>query len=323
MNFKEIIALAQDVIDKCGFLYSPNNLYEPIDYAMRMGGKRLRPSLLLLAADMYGAPLQDVKDVAIAVELYHNFTLLHDDLMDQSLVRRGKTTVYRKWNSNTAVLSGDAMFALSVKQLVSAHVANKDRVLEVFSRVALEVCEGQQLDMDFEQRDMVLMEEYKEMIRLKTAVLLVGALEMGAFCGNAPAEDVELLQAIGTHLGYAFQMQDDLLDVYGNFDKFGKRQGQDIVDRKKTYMLLKAAEMLPEKDGRALSDMYSSHVLSDDVRVERIMGLYDKLNLRSVVESDIDSCLVQILPQVDKLHASAEGKTALSEFITSMRHREV
>jgi geranylgeranyl diphosphate synthase type II len=217
---------------------APLKLYAPVAYSLMIGGKRLRPALMLHTASLFSEDINHVLPAAMAIEIFHNFTLLHDDIMDRADVRRGLPTVHKKYNENAAILSGDAMSILAFKYLAKGNGAGFHDLLSLFSKTAIEVCEGQQLDMDFETRDDVTVDEYLEMIRLKTAVLIACSLKIGAILSNASAEDADLLYEYGIHIGLAFQLQDDWLDVYGNPDIFGKKQGGDICANKKTYLLL-------------------------------------------------------------------------------------
>jgi len=222
---------------------SPVELYEPINYIMSLGGKRLRPCLLLMACDMFGGDVEQALAPALAIEVFHNFTLMHDDIMDKAPLRRGKPTVHEKWNANTAILSGDVMMVESNKLIMQVKDNILRPVLDVFNDTAVGVCEGQQIDMNFETRQDVQIDEYINMIRLKTAVLVGGALKMGALVGGADDAEGTLLYNFGEQLGIAFQLQDDILDVYGDPKKFGKQVGGDIISNKKTYLLIKALEL--------------------------------------------------------------------------------
>ena len=221
---------------------TPKGLYEPIEYILSLGGKRIRPVLMLMAYNLYKEDISSIYDPATGIEVYHNHTLLHDDLMDRSDMRRGKPTVHKVWNDNTAILSGDTMLILAFRYIAGCAPEHLKEVVDLFSLTALEICEGQQLDMEFESRSDVAEDEYIEMIRLKTAVLLAASLKIGAILAGASAADAENLYNFGMQIGVAFQLQDDLLDVYGDPEVFGKKIGGDILCNKKTYMLIKALE---------------------------------------------------------------------------------
>ena len=271
------------------FVHEPAHLYEPIDYTLRLGGKRIRPLLLLAANRMFGGSDDTVRHAAIGIEVFHNFTLLHDDLMDRSPLRRGQPTVYRKWDENTAILSGDTMFALAWQYfLVQPHNRLRE-ILQCFNQTAIEVCEGQQYDMDFESSDRVTIDDYMMMIRLKTAVLLAGALKIGALYADAPDADIDHLYQFGIHLGLAFQLQDDLLDSYGDTATFGKQTGQDIRDNKKTYLILRALQTADPQQHADLLTLFSSTPADSDAKVERVLAIYDRLGIRQQVETAIHS----------------------------------
>ena len=223
-------------------LTAPHHLYEPITYSLKMGGKRIRPALLLHAASLYTNSIEPFLPAAMAIEIFHNFTLLHDDIMDKADVRRNQPTVHKKYNENVAILSGDAMSILAFKYFAKENTTHLAELLPLFSETAIEVCEGQQHDMDFETRVNVTVDEYLEMIRLKTAVLIASSLKLGALLANAPSKDANLFYEYGLNIGLAFQLQDDWLDVYGDPDVFGKKKGGDICSNKKTFLLLKAME---------------------------------------------------------------------------------
>lgn len=258
---------------------SPNGLYKPVSYTLDMGGKRLRPLLVLTAANLFSEKVDEALPVATAIEIFHNFTLLHDDLMDNASVRRGKPTVHLKFNPNTAILSGDAMMILANEYLAKSPGEKLPEVLKLFSRTALEVCEGQQYDMDFESRMDVTVDEYIEMIRLKTAVLIAGALKLGAIIGNAPEQQANLLYDFGINIGLAFQLQDDWLDVYGDPDVFGKKIGGDILSNKKTFLLLKAMEKLQGEKKEQLQTWITEESFLPEEKIEAVTQLYNEASV--------------------------------------------
>ena len=240
------------------FKKKPHKLYDPIAYTMSHGGKRLRPLLTLLACDLFSGDVEKALYPALAIEVFHNFTLVHDDIMDKAPLRRGKETVYKKWDSNIAILSGDTMFALAYQYALNTDSNLVPKILSVFSQAAIEVCEGQQFDMDFETSPSVSIDEYLEMIRLKTAVLIAVSLQIGAIIGDASEEEIIEMYNFGNNLGMAFQLKDDLLDVYGEQEKFGKKTGGDIVANKKTYLFLKALELCDSDNRQILNDTYNN-----------------------------------------------------------------
>ena len=291
---------------------SPEGLFAPIDYTLRLGGKRIRPLLACAAAAAFTEAWQRALPVAVALEIFHNFTLLHDDLMDRSPLRRGQETVYRRWGDNTAILSGDAMSIEAYASL--AEVEDKSLLAELlprFSQMALEVCVGQQYDMEFETRSEVRVEEYMEMIRLKTSVLLGASLQIGALIGGAqPAEALRLYEA-GVQLGLAFQIQDDLLDVYGDEQTFGKPIGGDIIHAKKTLLLLYTLEQL---QGDALGELHSILALSPEDRagkVDRVRQLYDEAGTRAYAEGEVQRLTDKAFSLIDQMELRDEGRSLL------------
>src|SRR3569833_1427024 len=230
-------------VESLDFPLYPADLYEPIKYILALGGKRIRPALLLMSCDMFGGDILKAVPPALAIEVFHNFTLMHDDIMDNAPLRRGKVTVHEKWNKNVAILSGDVMLVKGYELMMNVDDRVLRPIMNIFNETAIGVCEGQQIDMEFETRSDVHIDEYINMIRLKTAVVLGGAVKIGALIGGSTPEDALLLQTFGEQLGVAFQLQDDILDVYGDPEKFGKQVGCDILSNKKTFLLLKALEL--------------------------------------------------------------------------------
>lgn len=284
---EKIKQLQQDFADflaKTDFNGQPKELYEPIAYTILQSGKRLRPMLCLLANEMFGGDEQEALWPALALETFHNFTLIHDDIMDKAPMRRGMPTVYQKWNADIAILSGDAMlakafqFALKPKQ--GAELAQQ------LSKVAIEICEGQQMDLNFETLGNVTIPEYLEMIRLKTAVLLATALQMGATAAGADEKDIHHLYSFGINLGMSFQLQDDILDLYSDVKVFGKRHGGDIADNKKTYLYLKALELASERDRKRLQQLFTLRIDHDEEeKIEEVQSIYDRLHVKEAVEA--------------------------------------
>jgi geranylgeranyl diphosphate synthase type II len=288
-------------------------LYEPINYILQLGGKRMRPILTLMAADMYGVNLEKAVNAGIALEVFHNFTLLHDDIMDQAPLRRGKPTAHEKWGVNSAILSGDAMFVQSVQLLAKDHPKQLPAMLDLFNKTALEVCEGQQLDMDFEERENVALDEYIEMITLKTSVLLGAALEMGALVADAPKEDAKHLYEFGKNIGIAFQIQDDILDAYGDADKFGKRVGGDIVANKKTYLMITALDKANPAERQDLEEALA--VCNEDLKVERVTSMFNHLSVRHDAEKAMDYFFNLALSELDKISSVSEEKKQPLKFL--------
>ena len=301
---------------------SPEGLFAPIDYTLRLGGKRIRPLLACAAAAAFTEAWQCALPVAAALEIFHNFTLLHDDLMDRSPLRRGQETVYRRWGDNTAILSGDAMSIEAYASL--AEVADKSLLAELlprFSQMALEVCVGQQYDMEFETRSEVRVEEYMEMIRLKTSVLLGSSLELGALVGGATVEQARALYAVGIQLGLAFQIQDDLLDVYGDEKTFGKPIGGDIVNAKKTLLLLYTLEQLQGEDLKCLQEILTYTPEERRAYIGEVRALYDKAGTRLYAETEIERLPAEAYRGVEQLPLREEGRELLLSLFHTLSGR--
>ena len=301
------------------FPQHPENLYEPIRYFLDLGGKRMRPALLLMSHEMFGGDHKNVVSPALAIELFHNFSLVHDDIMDKAALRRGKTTVHEKWNTNTAILAGDAMLIESYKLMMDSPIENLKSVLSVFNQTALEVCEGQVMDMDFEIRNDVSIAEYIEMIRLKTAVLLGGSLEIGAILANASKDDYQHIYEFGINLGIAFQLHDDILDVYANPDKFGKTVGGDIASNKKTFLLLKTVELVNDFDKKHLDSLL--HLYHEN-KIQQVMSLYDKYQVKSLAEIEMKKYFDSAMNHLEKINVSNEKKQPLISLANFLMQRE-
>ena len=284
---EKIKQLQQDFaafLAKTDFNGQPKELYEPIAYTILQSGKRLRPMLCLLANDLFGGDEAEALWPALALETFHNFTLIHDDIMDKAPLRRGMETVYQKWNSDIAILSGDAMLAKAFQFALQPKVGAQ--LAQQLGKVAIEICEGQQMDLNFETLGNVTIPEYLEMIRLKTAVLLATALQMGATVAGAPADDIQRLYDFGINLGMSFQLQDDILDLYSDATVFGKRHGGDIADNKKTYLYLKALELASNQDRRRLEQLFTLRIDHDEEeKIEEVQGIYDHLHVKEAVEA--------------------------------------
>ena len=260
-------------LSKIEYAAEPDGLYAPVRYELSLGGKRVRPLLTLLACEMFAGDYRRALNAAVGLEVFHNFTLLHDDVMDKADVRRGKPTVHKVWNENTAILSGDAMEIIAFRYIARTEAPHTGAVVELFLKTALEICEGQQYDMEFERRDDVTEAEYIEMIRLKTAVLLGGALKIGAIIGGASETDADCIYRFGESLGLAFQLQDDWLDVYGDPARFGKKIGGDILNNKKTYMLINARQRVEGKDAEELSRWLSAAEYDPSEKIAAVTAL--------------------------------------------------
>lgn len=282
LNYSELLTRINAKIASTTYGSNPKNLYEPIDYMMGLGGKRLRPVLTLMACDLFGKEVDEAIHAAIAIEVFHNFTLVHDDIMDNAPLRRGKETVYKKWDMPIAILSGDLMMIKAVELLAKTPNPRFYQILEVFNDAAAKVCEGQQIDMNFESRDDVKHDEYIDMIALKTAVLLGCSLKIGALIGGAETQDADYLYAFGKNMGIAFQIQDDILDSFGDGEQFGKRIGGDIASNKKTLLLIELMETV-HKDDKILLNLLL-HEIDEDKKIEGVLKLYDKYKIKQFAE---------------------------------------
>jgi len=310
------------LISQQKFKGNPPALYAPIAYIMDQGGKRLRPLLTLLACDLFEGNIQDALYPALAVEVFHNFTLVHDDIMDKAPLRRGKETVYKKWNADIAILSGDTMFAMAYQYTLKTKTELVPAILEVFSKAAIEVCEGQQMDMDFEQDENVKIDDYLNMIRLKTAVLLGASLEIGAVVAQADAKQVKAIYDFGIALGMAFQLKDDLLDVYGKQEDFGKMSGGDIAANKKTYLLLKALELADENTKERLTRLYSQqNTIDESSKIQEVKAIFEQLNVQQEVSNVMEAYYQQSLEILNTLNAKKKKKDELAAFANYLYNR--
>jgi len=300
----------------------PKNLYEPVGYALSMGGKRLRPVMVLIACNLFSETVEKAFPLALAIELFHNFTLLHDDIMDRAEMRRNNLSVYKKYNENIAILSGDAMSIMAYNYLLKCHSTEPAPILRLFSQTALEVCEGQQYDMDFENRQDVSIVEYLEMIRLKTAVLLASSLKLGAMAANAPEKIADQLYDFGLNLGIAFQLQDDLLDVFADQDKFGKKIGGDIVSNKKTFLLLKALEIADDSTKMIIRDWMSADDFVDYEKINSITEIYNKLDIKKITEAYIDEFYRAAIDIYTKINLPLETKSELLQLANLIMSRD-
>ncbi len=317
-TLQKIVSDALSAKDFKGF---PSELYDPIGYTLSLGGKRLRPVLVLAGCDLFGRDVQAALSSAIGIELFHNFTLLHDDIMDQAPLRRGKATVHAKWNTSIAILSGDTLFALACRHLLHCDHDILPAVMEVFTRTAIEVCEGQQLDMNFEQLNDVSLQDYLEMIRLKTAVLFAGSLEIGSLIGGAAREDARHLYACGLNMGIAFQLQDDFLDIYSDKTLFGKQIGGDIIANKKTYLYLKALEVARGAEHDELIRLFHETTTDHAFKVARVTDRYSRLNIRELTLEAMQGYYEKALEDLDLIKIHADRKVVLTSLIRDMMQR--
>ncbi|WP_221389782.1 polyprenyl synthetase family protein [Dyadobacter sp. NIV53] len=301
---------------------NPAELYEPIRYIMSLSGKRFRPLLTLLSASIYSDDWQKAIKPAMAVEVFHNFTLMHDDIMDRAPLRRGKETVHEKWNANTAILSGDVMLIKAYDLLLDIPKESLRSVIARFNQTAAKVCEGQQLDMNFETRWNVTESEYLEMIRLKTSVLLGFALELGGIISGADEESTQLLYAAGENMGIGFQLKDDLLDVYGDPEKFGKQVGGDIISNKKTFLLIEALTQASGDVKSELEKWISKEDFEPEEKVKAVRDIYEKLQIRTFTQEKIDDYFARGINSLEQLNIDEERKQPLLQFVHQLVERE-
>ena len=318
----EILKMVNEFLDHLSYDRNPESLYEPIKYVLSMGGKRIRPTLMLLAYNLYKENPEDILMNACALETYHNYTLLHDDLMDNADMRRGHLTVHKKWNDNTAILSGDSMLVLAFQRMMQCDTKHLKDILDLFTVTALEIGEGQQYDMEFETRNDVKEEEYIEMIRLKTSVLLACALKIGAILADASAEDADNLYKFGEQIGLAFQLQDDYLDVYGDSKVFGKEIGGDITSNKKTYMLINAFNKANDAQRKELTRWVSAHDFDRNEKVDAVTRLYNEIGINQLVQDKIAYYFEQSKKFLDAVNVPEEKKEELRKYAQKMMKRQ-
>lgn len=316
----ELQEIVEQAIKKVKYPSHPAKLYEPISYIMSLGGKRMRPVLLLLSSELFNDDVTIAVEGALAIETFHNFTLIHDDIMDNAPIRRGKDTVHVKWGVNNAILSGDVMMVEANRHLTRLDSAVLRGVLTCFNDTASGVCEGQQLDMEFELRTDVSIEEYINMIRLKTAVLVGGCMKIGAIIGGAGNEDADLLYDFGVNFGLAFQLQDDILDVYGDPLKFGKQVGGDIISNKQTFLLLKLKELASAEDQQTLESL--SAATDHTYKVEAVTVLYDRYQIRELATTEMERRADIAFTSLEKVSIGDDRKAALHQLARSLINRE-
>jgi geranylgeranyl diphosphate synthase type II len=300
----------------------PKELYEPVRYILSIGGKRLRPALVLMACSVFNDAIHKAIKPALAIEFFHNFTLLHDDIMDHSNIRRGQPTVHEKWDTNTAILSGDVMSILSYKIISESEDPYLKDLLQLFNLTALRVCEGQQYDMNFESRMNVSVGEYLKMIESKTAVLIAASLKSGAIAGGADMLDADLLYEFGINLGMAFQIRDDHLDVYGDPDQFGKKIGNDIVTNKKTFLLIKALELANPETKSRLIELLENENISPEIKVNEVTNIYRQLSIDSLSADLSMAYFDKSIHCLERVHAEAIRKESLAIFAEKLMNRE-
>lgn len=319
----ELLDIVRGHIAGLQFTRTPKGLYDPVSYVLSLGGKRIRPVLMLMAYNLYREDVKSILQPATGIEVYHNYTLLHDDLMDRADMRRGKATVHKVWNDNVAILSGDAMLVLAYQFMAQCASEKLKDVMDLFSLTALEICEGQQLDMEFEQRKDVKEDEYIEMIRLKTSVLLAASLKIGAILGGASKEDADALYDFGVNLGLAFQLKDDLLDVYGDPLRFGKNIGGDILCNKKTYLVIKAFEHANTDQEALLNGWFTRETFDPQEKIAAVTRLYNEIGVKALCENRIVEYSKRASESLNRVNVSAENKQELETMMNELMHREV
>lgn len=302
-------------------LKTPQNLYDPIHYILQLGGKRIRPILTLMSCNLFGEDHNKALDAALAIEMFHNFTLIHDDIMDRASLRRGKETVHEKWDENIGILSGDALMILSNQMLNNYEGHIFKELYTLFNKTALEICEGQQNDMDFETRNDVTLSEYIQMIKYKTAVLIACSLKMGAIIANADRNDADLIYEYGVNLGLAFQLQDDFLDTFGT-EEFGKKVGGDIIENKKTYLIIKTLELASEEDKKRLLSLYATNNDSLE-KIKEVKGLIKKYDVDLMIKREIKNYTKKAFEKIDLLKLNEKRKKSLIDFGISLMNRKL
>lgn len=321
-RIQQYITLINQELADISYQKEPKELYLPIKYSLELGGKRLRPALLLLANDLFNGKPENAINAALAIEIFHNFTLVHDDIMDDAPLRRNHPTVYKKWNANIAILSGDVMCINAIQYLAKSNPIYLVEILDLFNTTAIEVCEGQQLDMNFETLHNVTIDEYIKMIELKTAVLLAASLKIGAVLANANQEDANHIYEFGKNLGIAFQLMDDVLDLYGDPKKFGKQVGGDVLANKKTYLLLKAQELAKDDLKKELDFCLNSAVLDKESKVKRVTKIFDSLNIKQKAEAEMNLFYNTAIAHLDSINVPQDKKQVFEDFAKALMNRE-
>lgn len=321
-NSDYYISATNKIFEDLAIPSNPKNLYEPINYTLALSGKRLRPLLCLISCNLCSDNIEKAKHAALALELFHNFTLLHDDIMDQAPIRRGQPTVYKKWDSDTAILSGDAMFAMAYNELSKSSSEHIKQLTTLFSKTAIEVCEGQQYDKDFEKLTNVSEKDYLEMIRLKTSVLIAASLQMGAIAGSADIDLQNKFYNFGIKIGLAFQIQDDFLDTYGNEKKFGKKTGGDITVNKKTYLYVIAHKDANEIQRKKLEQLYSEQSANTQLKIDSVLKIFNELNVENKTKLKLNKYFNEALEIIETMSINNSAKYFLKDFTTKLINRE-
>ncbi len=310
-NYEQLVNYFEDQLNKISYNGKPVELYSPIKYTLSFGGKRIRPVTTLMGCELFCNDYKKALPQAIAIEMFHNFTLIHDDIMDNAPIRRGKETVFKKWNSNIAILSGDTLFALAYQYAQQADKNILPEILNVFNNTAIEVCEGQQFDLNYENNNNVTVDEYLNMIRLKTGVLFGASLKIGALIGGAPKKDANLIYDFGVNIGLGFQLKDDLLDTFGDEKIFGKKTGGDIITNKKTFLYLKALETADKKTKEELLSLYNTPNINDDYKIKSTKDIFTRLKIDIESKKEIDKYYSKGIENLEKINISDEKKECL------------
>lgn len=323
LSYEQILTRLEPEFNKIDFDRSPRCLFEPIEYTLTLGGKRIRPCLTLMACNIYRENVEKAINPALGLEVFHNFTLLHDDLMDQADKRRNKSTVHKKWDTNTAILSGDAMLIMAYRLIGETQAPFLKRILDLFSQTALEICCGQQYDMEFEKREDVSEDEYIEMIRLKTAVLIACCMKTGAIVGGASEKEAEHLYRFGIYMGLAFQLQDDLLDVYGNAEIFGKNIGGDILCDKKTFLLINAMTLANKEQKKKMAFFKDpSNAYTAEEKISAYTHIYNQLNIKDITQQKMNSLYQLAINELTHLSVDKELITEINKISNLLMQRE-
>jgi geranylgeranyl diphosphate synthase type II len=322
-NYSDCLAILEKEIETIiGENKEPKELYSPVTYILQLGGKRLRPVMALMANNLFTERYESALPAALAIEVFHNFTLVHDDIMDNAPIRRNKQTVHEKWDSNVAILSGDAMQIIAYQLLCKSDPDILKQIIGIFNTTALEICEGQQFDMNFATKSNVTMAQYLRMIELKTSVLVAASLKMGALCGGATESESQKLYEFGRNLGLAFQIQDDYLDVYANQELFGKTVGGDIAENKKTYLLIKAIEIAEGENKNILTRAMNNQIADTEIKIELVRGVYDNLNIAMLAQNAISEYSKLAFEYLDAVNVNSERKIHLRELALRLMKRE-
>ncbi len=321
LSINQVQELIKSEIEQTNFIKTPSNLYEPIEYTMEMGGKRIRPLLCLMATQLFNGDIQKALKPALGLEIFHNFTLLHDDIMDNAEVRRNKSTVHKKWNENVGILSGDAMLINAYQYITQSEKDVLPDLLKLFNDVALGVCEGQQYDMDFEDRGDVTVDEYIEMIRLKTAILLAGSLKAGAILAKANEKDADLIYQFGINIGIAFQLQDDYLDSFGNQKTFGKRIGGDIIANKKTFLLITALNNATFEDKETLKSWIDAKDFDEQEKIDAVKAIFIKNLVDESSQKLMEEYYNLAMNNISQINGNEKIKNELIDFAKNLMQR--